>query len=34
MLYTFFPTLAVTPSNWLRSLWAWVGTIGTRKDAE
>ena len=22
-LYTFFPTLAVVPSNWLRSAWAW-----------
>ncbi len=22
-LYTFFPTLAVVPSGWLRAAWAW-----------
>lgn len=22
-LYTFFPTLAVVPSGWLRKAWAW-----------
>jgi len=23
VLYTFFPTLAVVPSRWLRSAWTW-----------
>lgn len=23
-LYTFFPALAVVPSNWLRAAWAWI----------
>lgn len=23
-LYTFFPALAVAPSNWLRAAWAWI----------
>jgi hypothetical protein len=24
ILYTFFPTLAVVPSGWLRKAWAWI----------
>lgn len=33
-LYTFWPALAVVPSGWLKSAWAWIKEqIGTRKDA-
>ena len=27
-LYTFFPTLAVAPSRWLRVAWAWIRKSG------
>ena len=25
-LYTFWPSLAVTPSGWLRAAWRWLNT--------
>ncbi|WP_202844776.1 hypothetical protein [Luteimonas saliphila] len=33
-LYTFFPTLAVVPSGWLRAAWAWFQSRGKPDDTD
>lgn len=32
ILYTFFPALAVYPSNWVRAAWAWIKAGGIQRS--